>query len=52
MTPKEVLAFAKKNKAVMLDVRFMDFLGLWQHFSVPVSELDEGVFEDGYGFDL
>ena len=51
MTPKEVLAFAKKNKAVMLDVRFMDLLGLWQHFSVPVSELDEGVFEDGYGFD-
>ncbi len=51
MTPKEVLEFAKKNKAVMLDVRFMDFLGLWQHFSVPISELEEGVFEDGYGFD-
>ena len=51
MTPKEVLAFAKKNSAVMLDVKFMDFLGLWQHFSVPMSELDESVFEDGYGFD-
>jgi glutamine synthetase len=35
----------------MVDLRFMDFPGLWQHFSVPASELDEGSFEDGFGFD-
>jgi glutamine synthetase len=29
----------------------MDFPGVWQHFSVPVSELEEGSFEDGFGFD-
>jgi glutamine synthetase len=51
MTPKEVLAFAKKSGAVMLDLKFMDFPGLWQHFSVPIEELNEGSFEDGFGFD-
>jgi glutamine synthetase len=41
----------KENGAKMVDLRFMDFPGLWQHFSVPVSEMDESVFEDGFGFD-
>jgi glutamine synthetase len=34
-----------------VDIRFMDFPGMWQHFSVPVGELNEGSFEDGFGFD-
>lgn len=51
MNPKEVLAFAKEQGARMLDLRFMDFPGLWQHFSVPIQQLDEGSFEDGFGFD-
>ncbi len=51
MTPKEVLNFAKENDVKMVDVKFTDFVGMWQHFSVPISELDEGSFEDGYGFD-
>ena len=51
MTPKDVLAFAKENGAKVLDIRFLDFPGVWQHFTVPMSELDEGSFEDGYGFD-
>ena len=42
MKPKDVLAFAKENGAKMLDLRFMDFPGLWQHFSVPIGQLDEG----------
>jgi glutamine synthetase len=29
----------------------MDFPGLWQHFSVPIRELEESSFEDGFGFD-
>ena len=29
----------------------MDFPGLWQHFTIPASTLDEDVFEDGLGFD-
>ena len=51
MTPKEVLDMAKENGAKMVDLRFMDFPGLWQHFSVPMRELEESSFEDGFGFD-
>jgi glutamine synthetase len=51
MTPKEVLDLAKEHKAKMVDLRFMDYPGLWQHFSVPISELEESSFEDGFGFD-
>ena len=51
MTPKEVLAFAKENGAKIVDFKFMDFIGVWQHFSVPMHELGEGDFETGYGFD-
>ncbi|MFH1136132.1 MAG: type I glutamate--ammonia ligase [Pseudomonadota bacterium] len=51
MTPKEVLEMIKKHNAVMFDLKFMDFVGTWQHFSVPVSEVDESIFEEGLGFD-
>jgi glutamine synthetase len=51
MTPKEVIEFAKNKGAKILDLRFMDFPGLWQHLSVPISELTEGLFTDGHGFD-
>ncbi len=51
MTPKEVLDMAKENGAKIVDLRFMDFPGLWQHFSVPMRELEESSFEDGFGFD-
>ena len=51
MTPKEVLGMAKENGAKIVDLRFMDFPGLWQHFSVPIRELEESSFEDGFGFD-
>ena len=51
MTPKDVLKMVKEQGVKMVDLRFMDFPGLWQHFSVPVSEVDEGSFEDGFGFD-
>jgi len=51
MTPSEVLNFAADKGAKMLDLRFMDLPGLWQHLTVPISELNEDVFTDGYGFD-
>jgi glutamine synthetase len=51
MTPKQVVEMAKKNGAIMVDMKFMDFPGLWQHFSVPVDELTEAIFSDGLGFD-
>ena len=51
MTPKAVLDLAKKNEVKIVDIKFMDLLGTWQHFSVPTSELEESLFEDGLGFD-
>jgi glutamine synthetase len=51
MTPSEVVKFAKDQGAKMLDLRFLDLPGLWQHLTVPISELNEEAFTDGYGFD-
>ncbi|MEK6233581.1 MAG: glutamine synthetase beta-grasp domain-containing protein, partial [Planctomycetales bacterium] len=51
MTPKEVLALCRENDVKAVDIRFMDFPGLWQHFTIPVSKFDEDVFEEGLGFD-
>jgi glutamine synthetase len=50
-TPSEVLEFARDHKAVVLDVKFLDFPGTWQHFSVPIEALTEDTFQDGFGFD-
>ena len=51
MTPSEVLAFAKDNDVKMVDYRFVDVPGAWQHFSSPIDELEEETFEEGVGFD-
>jgi glutamine synthetase len=51
MTPKEFFAFAKKHGADMVDLKFTDLLGTWQHCSFPVETWDEATFEDGVGFD-
>ena len=48
---KDVLAMARDQKAVMVDLKFMDFVGLWQHFTIPLAELTEEVFAEGLGFD-
>jgi glutamine synthetase len=51
MTPKEVLEFAKKNGVVMVNYMFIDYPGVWQNLSSPISELKEETFEEGRGFD-
>jgi glutamine synthetase len=51
MTAKDVIKFAKENKAACVDLKFMDFLGTWQHFTIPMTELSEGLFDEGSGFD-
>jgi glutamine synthetase len=48
---KDVVGMAKDKKVVIVDLKFMDFMGLWQHFSVPIAELTEAVFDEGLGFD-
>jgi glutamine synthetase len=51
MNVREVLEFSKKNKVQIVDLKFIDFIGTWQHFSIPVNELTEGLFKDGSGMD-
>jgi len=51
MNAKQVLEFAKKNNVVMVDLRFTDWPGTWQHCSYPIQMLTEDVFEEGFGFD-
>ena len=51
VTPKEVLALCREREVKAVDLRFMDFPGLWQHFTIPVNKLEEDVFDDGLGFD-
>ncbi len=51
MDPKSVIELAAKNGAKILDLRFTDLPGLWQHVSYPIHELKEDSFKDGYGFD-
>src|SRR5438552_5426326 len=50
-TPKQVLELARKQGAKMVDVKFVDTFGTWQHFTLPISELSEDSFSEGLGFD-
>ena len=50
-TPKSVLELAKKSGAKMVDIKFVDTFGTWQHFSMPIGELTEESFAEGLGFD-
>ena len=43
---KKALEMAKANNAVILDLRFCDLPGVWQHTSIPIHRLDESAFED------
>lgn len=50
-SPKKALDLVKQHDVKIVDVKFMDFIGVWQHFSIPVSELTDDIFENGLGFD-
>jgi len=51
MTPQQFFDFAKEHNAGMVDLKFVDLLGTWQHCSFPTETWDESTFEDGVGFD-
>jgi glutamine synthetase len=57
MKPEDIASFIKKNYIEFVDLKFNDLPGLWQHFTIPVSELTEiddptrGIWVDGIGFD-
>jgi glutamine synthetase len=50
-TPQEVIAMAKEAGVQIVDFRFVDLLGTWQHTSKSIADVDEDVFEEGVGFD-
>ncbi|HEX7551815.1 MAG TPA: type I glutamate--ammonia ligase, partial [Candidatus Methylomirabilis sp.] len=51
MIPKEVMKMTKDQGVKMVDLKFMDYPGMWQHLTVPISQLEEDSFEEGFGFD-
>src|SRR3954462_4005518 len=51
MTPQDVLKLCQEKNVEFIDLRFMDFPGLWQHTTLPISELTLDSFDHGFGFD-
>jgi len=51
MAPKDFFTFASEHGAEMVDLKFTDLLGTWQHCSFPIEAWDEATFEEGVGFD-
>lgn len=51
MDAKAVIGLASEKGAKMVDLKFTDLMGQWQHFTIPANTLDEDVFENGLGFD-
>src|SRR5712672_26667 len=51
MQPAEVFELIKKTGAKMVDFKFVDLLGIWQHTTMPIAKLEEGSFKDGFFFD-
>jgi len=50
-SPSDVIRLAQEEDIQIIDLRFCDLPGVMQHFSVPVSQLTEESFEEGFGFD-
>lgn len=52
---RKIWKLIKENNIKVVDLKFNDLPGLWQHFSIPIHELDEdfrkGIWADGIGFD-
>src|SRR6476660_10356219 len=51
MKPKEVVELVREKGVKIIDFRFIDLPGVWQHFSIAPSEFSEDIFEEGIGFD-
>ena len=51
MTPSDVVKYAEKHGAKMIDCKFIDLPGIWQHITYPINRLNEEAFEEGFGFD-
>src|SRR5439155_1233546 len=50
-TPSDVSKMIKDSDVKLIDFKFTDLLGTWQHFTTTLTEYDEEIFKDGLGFD-
>jgi glutamine synthetase len=50
-TPQEVLQYIKDNNIQMVDLKFVDMLGTWQHCTFYYDQIDESAFDAGVPFD-
>jgi glutamine synthetase len=50
-SPNDVRKLAQEQGIEIVDLRFIDLPGVWQHFSIPVEDLSDDLFSDGIGFD-
>jgi len=48
---EEAVAWAFEQKAQMVDLKFTDLFGAWQHMTLPVSAFGASAFTEGLGFD-
>src|ERR671938_566867 len=48
---KDVLALAQEHGVRMVDLKFTDLPGTWQHVGMSIHSLDEDAFSEGLGFD-
>src|SRR5512132_3840142 len=48
---KQAIEWAGETQAQLVDLKFCDLLGSWQHMTLPVSAFDESAFDEGLGFD-
>src|SRR2546425_11233878 len=51
ITAKHVLALAEEHGVRMVDLKFTDLPGIWQHVGLSIHALDEEAFTEGLGFD-
>jgi glutamine synthetase len=50
-TPQEVLKMIQDNNIKIIDLKFIDMPGIWQHCSFYYDQIDESSFSDGVAFD-
>ncbi|MBD2242320.1 type I glutamate--ammonia ligase [Nostoc sp. FACHB-888] len=50
-TPQEVLKKIQDEKIQLIDLKFIDTVGTWQHLTLYQNQIDETAFTDGVAFD-
>ena len=49
--PRDIVDLIREQNIKMIDLKFIDVPGLWQHTGVPADQFDEDAINEGIGFD-